>query len=423
MTAGSGDATAATGSTGPTRAPGSAPPGSAAEGSGPSGHGWPLVVCYAAVAGASQLLWLTYAPVTTAAAAEYGVSVTAIGWLANVFPLLYVVLAVPAGIALDRSPRRALAFGVVLTALGGVLRLAGTGFGWALAGQLLVAVAQPFVLNAITGVAAVLPPRQRPTGIAVGSAGLFLGMVVALGAGAVVGGDDLRALMVGEAAVAVVAAAAYLVVRRRSPEPDRVEATEVGELRRVWTDPVLRRIAVLAFLGFGVFIALTTWLQALLEPRGVSEAAAGTIITVAVAVGAVGSTVVAAAFERRAVEVAILRTALVVAAAGCAVLAVTNGVSGAALGAILAVLAMLSALPWLLSLCERRAHRSVASATALLWLAGNLGGLVVAVLVGGLVDRPTAAFTLLALIAVAGVPLVRARALGLGEVVVDPVAP
>ena len=84
---------------------------------------------------------------------------------------------------------------------------------------------------------------------------------------------------------------------------------------------------------------------------------------------------------------------------------------------------MLSALPWLLSLCERRAHRSVASATALLWLAGNLGALVVAVLVGGLVDRPTAAFTLLALIAVAGVPLVRARALGLGEVVVDRVAP
>ena len=135
--------------------------------------------------------------------------------------------------------------------------------------------------------------------------------------------------MVGEAAVSVVAAAAYLVVRRRSPEPDRVEATEVGELRRVWTDPVLRRIAVLAFLGFGVFIALTTWLQALLEPRGVSEAAAGTIITVAVAVGAVGSTVVAAAFERGAVEVAILRTALVVAG-GCVVLAVTNGVAGRA---------------------------------------------------------------------------------------------
>ena len=416
MTAGPGDVAAA--ATGPTGAPGAVPPQSESR-----SHGWPLVACYAAVAGASQLLWLTYAPVTTAAAEHYGVSVAAIGWLANVFPLLYVVLAVPAGIALDRDPRRALAFGVVLTALGGVVRLGGAGFGWALAGQLLVAVAQPFVLNAITGVAAVLPPRSRPTGIAVGSAGLFLGMVLALGAGAVVGGDHLRALMVGEAVVAGLAAVAYLVVRRRSPEPDRVEATEVGELRRVWTDPVLRRIAVLAFLGFGVFVALITWLQALLEPRGVSEAAAGTIVTAAVAVGAVGSTVVAAALERRAVEVALLRTALVVAAGGCAILAATNGVAGAALGAILAVLAMLTALPWLLSLCERRAHRSVASATALLWLAGNLGGLVVAVVVGGLVDWPTAAFALLGVVALVGIPLVRARALGLGEDVVDPVAP
>ena len=98
--------------------------------------GWPLVLCYAAVAGASQLLWLTYAPVTTAAAEHYGVSVTAIGWLANVFPLLYVVLAVPAGLALDRRPRPALGWGVVLTALGGVVRLGGDSFGWALAGQL-----------------------------------------------------------------------------------------------------------------------------------------------------------------------------------------------------------------------------------------------------------------------------------------------
>ena len=414
MTAGPGDVAAASAES--AEDPGAVPPGRRS-------HGWPLVACYAAVAGASQLLWLTYAPVTTAAAEHYGVSVAAIGWLANVFPLLYVVLAVPAGIALDRDPRRALAFGVALTALGGVMRLGGAGFGWALAGQLLVAVAQPFVLNAITGVAAVVPARSRPTAIAVGSAGLFLGMVLALGAGAVVGGDNLRALMVGEAVVAVLAAAAYLVVRRRAPEPDRVEATGVGELRRVWTDPVLRRIAVLAFLGFGVFVALITWLQALLEPRGVSEAAAGTIVTVAVAVGAVGSTVVAAVLERRAVEVTLLRTALVVAVGGCATLAATEGVAGAALGAILTVLAMLTALPWLLSLCERRAHRSVASATALLWLAGNLGGLVVAVLVGGLVDWPTAAFALLAAVALVGIPLVRARALGLGTVVDDRAAP
>jgi len=375
--------------------------------------GWPLVLCYAAVAGASQLLWLTYAPVTTAAAEHYDVSVTAIGWLANVFPLLYVVLAIPAGLALDRQPGTALGWGVALTAVGGVVRLGGDSFGWALAGQLLVAVAQPFVLNAITGVVAVLPERSRPTGIAIGSGGLFLGMVVALGAGAVVGGDHLVALMVGEAVVAVAAAAAFLLVRRSSPAPVPMVSGEPGELRAVWTDPVLRRVAQLAFLGFGVFIGLVTWLQALLEPRGVSESQAGTIITVAVAIGAVGSMVVAAVFEDRGVEVLLLRLALVAAVVGCALLAVATGVAVATIGAVLAVLGLLTALPWLLSLCERRADDSVASATALLWLAGNLGGLLVAVVVGALVDYPAAAFLLMAAVALGALPLVRGRALGL----------
>jgi predicted MFS family arabinose efflux permease len=374
-----------------------------------STRGWAVVLSYSAVAGASQLLWLTYAPVTTAAAHHYGVSVTAIGWLANVFPLLYVVLAVPAGLALDRWPRPALAIGAALTALGGIVRLGGDSFGWALAGQLMVAVAQPLVLNAITGVVGGLPARSRPTGIAVGSAGLFLGMVLALGAGAAVGGDHLVALATGQAILGALVVLVFLVVQRRVPAPVAVRLieAEAGGLRGVWTDPILRNIAVLAFLGFGVFVALITWLQALLEPRGISESAAGTIITVAVAVGAVGSTVLSALLEGRSVEVTLLRSALVGAVAGCCLLAAASGVALATAGTLIAVLAMLTALPWLLALCERRAAGSVASATALLWLAGNLGGLAVAVAVGGLVDHPTVSFLLLAAVGLVGLPLVQ----------------
>ena len=77
------------------------------------------VVAYAMLAAATQLLWLTFAPLTTASAHHYHVSETAIGWLAEIFPLLYVVLALPAGRLLDRSLHRWLAFGAALTALGG----------------------------------------------------------------------------------------------------------------------------------------------------------------------------------------------------------------------------------------------------------------------------------------------------------------
>ena len=341
-------------------------------------------------------------------------SVTAIGWLANVFPLLYVVLAVPAGLALDRRPGPALGWGVALTAVGGVVRLGGDSFGWALAGQLLVAVAQPFVLNAITGVVAVLPERSRPTGIAIGSGGLFLGMVVALGAGAAVGGDHLVALMVGEAVVAVAAAAAFLVVAALRPGSRRGRCpASPATCARCGPTRCCGGSRCSPSWASGCSSRLVTWLQALLEPRGVSESEAGTIITVAVAVGAVGSMVVAAVFEDRGVEVLLLRLALVAAVVGCVLLAVASGVAVATVGAVLAVLALLTALPWLLSLCERRADDSVASATALLWLAGNLGGLLVAVVVGALVDYPAAAFLLMAAVALGALPLVRGRALGL----------
>ena len=56
-----------------------------------------------------------------------------------------------------------------------------------------------------------------------------------------------------------------------------------------------------------------------------SESAAGAIITVAVAVGAVGSTVLAAVLEGRGVEVALLRAALVGAVVGCLLLADRTG--------------------------------------------------------------------------------------------------
>ena len=61
---------------------------------------WGTVAAYAAVAAANQLLWLTYAPITTDTAEHFGVSESAVGWLTQVFPLLYVLLAIPAGMAL-----------------------------------------------------------------------------------------------------------------------------------------------------------------------------------------------------------------------------------------------------------------------------------------------------------------------------------
>src|SRR4051812_48861455 len=201
---------------------------------------WAVLAAFIVVTSANQMLWLTFAPITTDAARHYDVSEGAIGALSAVFPLLYVLLAIPAGFALDRWFRPSLAAGAVLTGLGGLLRLVGDAYAWALVGQFVVAVAQPLVTNSVAKLAgAYTTDEDRPLGIAVCSAGLFAGFLVAFGTGAALGGDDgLRTLLVVQAVYAVVGAA-LLCIGLRTPGGaiEIPPPTGLAPLRAVWGDP------------------------------------------------------------------------------------------------------------------------------------------------------------------------------------------
>lgn len=371
---------------------------------------WAMVVAFAALGAVTQVLWVTFAAVTDAAATHFGVTDSAVGWLANVFPLLYVLLAIPAGIVLDRWFRGGLAAGALLTAAGALLRLAGDTYAAALAGQLVVAVAQPLVLNAITGVAGrYLAERDRPAGIAIGSASTFAGLIVGFGLGAVFATPDgIRTLVGVQAALAVLAAAAVLVALR-TPAEHRVDRvpTGVGALRTALGDPFIRRLCGLVFVPFGVFVALSTFAQPLLEPAGVPEATAGLILVANVVAGVVGCAVVPILANRRRRELPVLTAALVATALACVALAVVPGVVVGFAALTVIGFALLPALPIVLELTERRAGGSAGTAAGLMWLTGNLGGLVVAAVVGLLVDRPLTVFLLLAALSVLTLPLLR----------------
>lgn len=369
---------------------------------------WSIAVLFAVLGAVTQMLWVTYAPVADEAARHYGVSDGAIGWLANVFPLLYVLLAIPAGVVLDRWFRHGLGAGASLVAVGALVRLGGDSYAAALAGQVVVAVAQPLVLNAITGIAGrYLAPRARPAGIALGSAGTFAGLIIGFGLGAVIP-DDMPTLLRVQAALAVAAALAVFAVLR-TPAEHRVEAAPAGfgALRIAWGDPFIRVLCLLVFVPFGVFVALSTFTQPLLEPAGVGEGTAGLILVANVVAGVVGCAVVPIVASRRGRELTVLTTSLLVTAGACVLLAVAPGtVSGFAALALIGF-GLLPALPIVLELTERRAGRSEGTAAGLMWLAGNLGGLVVAAVVGVLVGTPAAAFLLLAALSLVTLPVLR----------------
>jgi cyanate permease len=209
--------------------------------------------------------------------------------------------------------------------------------------------------------------------------------------------------------VAAVAAALALTFTLRGTA--RASSTAVAvvrrELRAVWEDRLVRRVTGVAFLGFGIFVAITTWLQTLLEPAGVSDSETGWLLAVMIVSGVAGSALLPPGVARRGQELRFLRVAAVVAAAGCALLA---GVPGSRWLVIVPMgVVLLASLPVILELTERRAGAAGGSATALVWLAGNAGGIVVALLVQAAVDTPAAGFLIMAAAGVLVLPLTRGR--------------
>ncbi len=374
------------------------------------------MVGLALVASANQMLWLNFAPITSGAAARLGVSKSAIAWLSEIFPLSYVILAVPIGKALDRWFRTTLLAGAALTAVGAVVRLADERYSVILLGQMLIALGQPAVLNAITGTASrYLSTGHRPLGIAVGSAGTFLGFVAAFLLGGVFGASGLDTILGISAGYSVIALAVIAVsllssAGQREPAVAGVEVVSTRALRDLWADPVLRTLAGLVFVGFGAFVALSTWLETLLKPAGVNTSTTDTLLTIMVIAGVVGCVVIPPAAAARRLQAPFLVASAVTSVLAGLLLAAVPGVAAGAIALPLLGLLLLPDLPIVLELAERRAGSSAGAVTAILWLAGNAGGIIVALMVQALQGQPAAAFIFLAATGAAAIPL--ALALG-----------
>ena len=262
---------------------------------------WAILAGDGLLAACSQLLWLSFAPITTQTHRVMGVSVGAAGDLAGIFPLMYVILALPCGRWLDARFERALSVGAILTAGGGLLRLAiRSSYGWVLAGQFVVAAGQPLVLNSITKVAArYFPPEERTAAISVGSVSLYVGILAAvLSGGPLFDAGGLPLLLSVQAAAAVAAGAWVLLAvlaRRRCSRVIRRSPCRWAGRRR---DRFMWVLGGLLFVGMGVFNAVATWLDSILGHFG-RGGAAGDPIAIMTVAGILGAAVVPQAVAKR----------------------------------------------------------------------------------------------------------------------------
>ncbi len=213
--------------------------------------------------------------------------------------------------------------------------------------------------------------------------------------------------------VVVAALAMAVVLRHPGYEDEESVAIRGSAARRLWATPAMRTLCGLVFIGFGIFAAIATWLQALLHPSGVSEESAGALLVVMLITGTIGCAVLPPYLARRAGERSLLRATALGGALCCVALGVfpllgTNSTAIAAIGyLIFAVIGflVLPALPIVLTAAERLAGAAAGTAGAIVWMAGNVGALIVALVVQVLVHHASAAFGALAVVALLALPL------------------
>jgi predicted MFS family arabinose efflux permease len=368
---------------------------------------WVILAGFALLTACTQWLWLAFAPITTQVHQLMAVSEGAVGDLAGVFPLVYVILALPAGHWLDVRFGRALGLGAALTGGGGLLRLAGpSSYGWVMAGQLVTAAGQPFVLNSITKVAArYFPARERTLAVSVGSVALFAGILAAvLSGGPLLRAGGLTLLLRVQAATAVVAAL-WVLAAVRAPAEFPGDPSVAVSLRWLRGDAFMWMLAGLLFVGMGVFNAVATWLDSILTHFG-HGGASGDLIAIMTVGGIVGGALLPDIVARRDQRRGMLEIAVAVTAVALVLIAAVHTPVFSGVVLFGAGLFLLAGLPVVLDWSElHTGPERAGGAAGFLLLAGNLGGVVLVLIVQGVLGNPYLSLGVLSVTCLAGLAL------------------
>ncbi len=246
------------------------------------GYRWIVLAAFVAIGCMTQVLWITFAPITSAAAQFYHTSDLMIGLLSMSFMAVYVIIVLPSAWAIDTwGFRKAVGLGAVLTAVFGLTRgLFASNFTIVFASQIGIAAGQPFVIGAITKIAARwFPVKERATASALGTLALYLGPLLAmlLTPHFVLRSGLPHTLLVYGIAAAAAAFLFLIIAREHPPTPaGRDERTLMLDgLKSMLRQREFVFLLIMFFVGLGLFNGVSTWIEDIVRPRGFTISQAG----------------------------------------------------------------------------------------------------------------------------------------------------
>ena len=290
------------------------------------GYRWVVLAVFMLANISIQVLWISYAPITSLAAKYYGVSDLAIGILAMSFMIAFIPLSLPAAWVIDtRGFRLAVGFGVVMMAVFGIARgLVGTNYTLVLLSTIGIAVGQPFLLDAWTKVPANwFAQSERATAVGLITLASMLGIALGMAITPVLADSvSIATVQLVYGLVAAVSAVAFLALARERPAtppcPPGMDERALmldGLRHALRVKPFLVMLGV-AFIVMSAFNGVTTWVEEIIHPRGFSPTDAGIMGALMLLAGIIGAVVLSALSDRQGKRIRFMVIALVATVPG-----------------------------------------------------------------------------------------------------------
>ena len=272
------------------------------------GYRWVVLGVFMLINLTIQILWITYAPITEAAANYYGVSTTQIGLLAMTFMIAYVPLSIPVSWVIDKYGfRRAVSIGAVLMGVFAIARgLAGANYGLVLASTIGIAIGQPFLMNSWTKVPANwFSMDERATAVGLVTLANLLGAALGMALTPILTETmPIPTVQLIYGGVAAIATVLFIALSREHPAtPPCPPGMDVRSLMLDGLKQIVRvtpfwLFVIVYFVGMGIFNGISTWVG-VIRPSGFTATDLGLLGAVMVVGGILGAVVIPALSDKQ----------------------------------------------------------------------------------------------------------------------------
>lgn len=234
---------------------------------------WIILSLYIIITIIIEIQWLTFASISTIAQEYYQASALRIDFLSMIYMIVFIVMSIPASYIIDTyGLKKGLVIGALLTGIFGGLKA------WGAESLLIVtiaqvglAVAQPFILNAVTKVGAKwFAVQERATVAGLGSLAQYIGIIVALAITPLLISEDsisdfgIPKMMWIYGIISIFGSALVLLFMREEPPtpPTSAEFTErsnpIKGIKEIFSNRDMQWLLLLFFIGLGIFNAVST---------------------------------------------------------------------------------------------------------------------------------------------------------------------